>query len=199
MSIQRGLEGKRTPCLGMRGKDERCRGPSCCCPGVWPTMGTCCLEGCGTGHDAITLLFHPSCKLGRSCCLFGLCDQRLFKPLLDCLSRKQTDKVSQVFFWCLSLLPLKMGSAVFLCTPQKLIGAKLISCPEIYLWLDNKRSAQNVISLYFVPMKCSLLLPLPVPALLHLADMNITTYSRTVCSGALASDLPYLWVQCTFR
>lgn len=123
MSIQRGLEGKRTPCLGMSGKDERCRGPSCCCPGVWPTMGTCCLEGCGTGHDAITLLFHPSCKLGWSCCLFGLCDQRLFKPLLDCLSRKQTDKVSQVFFWCLSLLPLKMSSAVFLCTPQKLIGA----------------------------------------------------------------------------
>lgn len=93
-----------------------------------------------------------------------------------CLSREQTDEVSQAFIWCLSFLPWKMGNALSLCIPQKLIGAtrfladlKTNAVPQrsYFSWLHSNEI---------------LLLLLPASAFLHLADMQISSSSGAVSS-----------------
>lgn len=132
-SAEGGLEGRSTLCPAA-GRI------SACCSGT--QLGSCASEGWGTPSCC-----HPSSPAHPGHVLFcraryeARCHRPGFPALLQpgeellpfwprrpetiqglaglCLFREQTDEIlSQVFVWCLSPLPQKMGNALFPCAPQ---------------------------------------------------------------------------------
>lgn len=119
MSTQGGL-GEQTPVSRRVWRNlESCASKRC--TAVWLTLGTGCSSEWGTRFSVIFPSLSALLQLRKELLPFWI--RWLQTKVSLCLLTEQTYEVSQVFIWCLSFLPWKMGNSLLVCTPQKLIGA----------------------------------------------------------------------------